>query len=113
MAEEPKKLEGRVDQVVFRNEENGYTVLRLVVENQEEPTTVVGCMPGVSPGESLTLTGDWMRHPAYGAQFKARTVERDMPSGVPAILEYLASGAVKGVGVITARRLVEEFGEDT
>ena len=113
MADTPKKLEGQVDQVVFRNEENGYSVLRLRLEDQEEPATVVGCMPGVSPGETLSLTGEWMHHPTYGAQFKARTVERKMPQGAAAILEYLSSGAVKGIGAITARRLVEEFGEDT
>lgn len=113
MADTAKKLEGQVDQVVFRNEENGYSVLRLRLEDQEEPATVVGCMPGVSPGETLSLTGEWMHHPTYGAQFKARTVERKMPRGGAAILEYLSSGAVRGVGAITARRLVEEFGEDT
>ncbi len=113
MAREPRQLDGQVDQVVFRNGENGYSVLRLRVEGEEEPVTVVGCMPGVSPGESLSLTGEWMRHPTYGAQFKARTVERKLPETAAAILEYLSSGAVKGVGAITARRLVEEFGEDT
>lgn len=113
MAREPRQLDGQVDQVVFRNGENGYSVLRLRVEGEEEPVTVVGCMPGVSPGESLSLTGEWMRHPTYGAQFKARTVERRLPETAAAILEYLSSGAVKGVGAITARRLVEEFGEDT
>ncbi len=113
MEQTPEKLDGRVEQVVFRNEENGYSVLRLRVEGEEEPVTAVGCLPGVSPGESLSLTGTWTHHPAYGAQFKAKTAERRMPSGAAAILEYLSSGAVKGVGAITARRLVEEFGEDT
>ena len=113
MAQEPQKLEGQVDQVVFRNEENGYSVLRLRVEGQGEPQTVVGCMPGVSVGESLNLTGEWMRHATYGAQFKVRTFERQLPQGAAAILEYLSSGVIKGVGAITARRLVDEFGEDT
>ncbi len=112
MEPEAKALEGRVESVVFRNEENGYTVLRLAVPGEEEPATVVGCMPGVSPGETLSVTGTWGHHAAYGAQFKARTVERKMPSEAAAILEYLSSGAVKGVGAVTARRLVEEFGED-
>ena len=113
MPDTPEKLEGRVDQVVFRNEENGYTVLRLQTGAGGEPTTAVGCMPGVAPGESLSLTGSWMRHATYGAQFKVKTMERRMPEGACAILEYLSSGAVKGIGAITARRLVEEFGEDT
>ena len=105
-------LEGTVDSVVFRNEENGYTVLRLTV-GEGEPVTVVGCMPGAAPGEGLSVQGSWGRHASYGEQFKAEIVERRVPVGEKAILEYLSSGAVKGVGSSTARRLVEEFGADT
>ena len=113
MAEEALRLEGKVDSVVYRNEENGYTVLRLLAEGLDELATVVGCMPGVSPGETLAVTGVWSRHATYGAQFKAKTMERSLPQGADAILEYLSSGAIKGIGAITARRLVEEFGDDT
>lgn len=112
MPQDGQTLQGRVSQVVFRNEENGYTVLRLLPDGGEEET-VVGCMPGVSPGETLILTGERTSHHVYGVQFKARTVERQLPTTAPAILEYLSSGAVKGVGAITARRLVEEFGAET
>ena len=113
MAQEPLRLEGKVDSVVYRNDENGYTVLRLLAQGVDEPTTVVGCMPGVSPGEQLAVTGVWTSHPSYGAQFKAKTMERSLPQGADAILEYLSSGAIKGIGAITARRLVEEFGDET
>ncbi len=113
MAEEALRLEGKVDSVVYRNEENGYTVLRLLAEGLDELATVVGCMPGVSPGETLAVTGVWSRHATYGAQFKAKTMERSLPQGADAILEYLSSGAIKGIGAITARRLVEEFGDET
>ena len=68
-------LEGTVDSVVFRNEENGYTVLRLTV-GEGEPVTVVGCMPGAAPGEGLSVQGSWGRHASYGEQFKAEIVER-------------------------------------
>ena len=105
-------LEGTVDAVLFRNEENGYTVLRLAV-GAGEPVTVVGCMPGAAPGEGLAVHGTWGRHASYGEQFQAQIVERRVPVGVKAIQEYLASGAIKGVGASTARRLVAEFGEDT
>ena len=105
-------LEGTVDAVLFRNEENGYTVLRLAV-GAGEPVTVVGCMPGAAPGEGLAVHGTWARHASYGEQFQAQSVERRVPVGVKAIQEYLASGAIKGVGASTARRLVAEFGEDT
>lgn len=105
-------LEGTVESVIFRNEENGYTVLRLAIENQE-PVTIVGCMPGASPGEGLSVQGTWSHHVSYGEQFKAEVVARRVPVGQKAILEYLSSGAIKGVGATTARRLVEEFGENT
>ena len=105
-------MEGTVESVIFRNEENGYTVLRLSV-GDGEPVTVVGCMPGAAPGEGLAVQGTWGRHFSYGEQFKAEIVERRIPVGEKAIFEYLASGAVKGVGAATARRLVEEFGSDT
>lgn len=105
-------IEGAVESVIFRNEENGYTVLRLTV-GEGEPVTVVGCMPGASPGEGLTVQGTWGRHVSYGEQFKAEIVQRHIPEGEKAIYEYLASGAIKGVGASTARRLVAEFGGET
>ena len=104
-------IDGTVDAVIFQNEENGYTVLRLEV-GAPEPVTVVGCIPGVAPGEGLTVTGTWGRHASYGEQFKAESVERRVPAGEKAMLEYLSSGIIKGVGAATARRLVEEFGAD-
>lgn len=107
---EYENLVGTVDTVVYQNEENGYTVLRLDV-GEEELVTVVGCIPGVSPGESLAAQGTWTRHATYGAQFKAEVARRGMPQGVKAVFDYLASGAVAGIGIATARRMVEEFGE--
>ena len=62
-------LEGTVSSVIYRNEENGYTILRLKAGQGE--ITAVGCMPGVAPGESLSIRGSWVRHPSYGEQFKA------------------------------------------
>ena len=111
-AKELSALEGTVESVVFRNEENGYTVLRLDTE-QGETVTVVGCMPGAAPGEGLVVHGTWGRHASYGEQFKAEIVERRVPVGEKAIYEYLASGAVRGVGASTARKLVDAFGENT
>ena len=75
--------------------------------------TVVGCMPGVAPGEGIAVEGTWTRHASYGEQFKAEAVERRTPAGTKAIFDYLSSGAVKGIGAATARRMVEEFGEET
>ena len=70
----------------------------------------MGCMPGVDPGEMLELEGVWGRHPTYGEQFKAEAVVRRMPVGEKAVLEYLASGAVKGIRMGLARQIVDRFG---
>ncbi len=108
---ERNQVEGTVTCVLFRNEENGYTVLKLDCGERGE-ITAVGCMPGAAPGEALELEGCWGRHPSYGEQFKAEVVTRRMPVGEKAILEYLASGVVKGVRMGLARQIVDKFGED-
>ena len=107
---ESQQMEGTVSSIIYQNEENGYTILRL--DARDEECTVVGPMPGVSPGEYLTVRGRWVRHATYGPQFKAEVVERRLPQGQKEIYHYLASGAVKGVGKATARLLIEEFGEN-
>ena len=108
--QELELLEGTVSAVIFQNEENGYAILKLDVRGEE--VTVVGPVSGVSPGEYLSVRGRWTRHPAYGPQLKAETVERRLPQGLKEIFHYLSSGAVKGVGKSTARLIIEEFGED-
>ena len=100
-------LDGTVSAVIYRNEENGYTILRLETTDEGEEVTVVGTMPGINPGEGLSVHGQWTRHSTYGEQFKAEIVERRMPVGEKALLEYLASGAIKGIGAATARRLLD------
>ena len=111
MAEQEQELlEGTVSAVIYQNEENGYAILRLSI--REEEVTVVGTIPGAAPGEYLSVRGRWTRHPTYGPQLKAETVERRLPQGMKEIYHYLVSGAVKGVGKATARNIMEEFGED-
>lgn len=105
------QVEGTVSAVLFRNEENGYTVLKLDCGEAGE-VTAVGCMPGVAPGETLELEGTWSRHPSYGEQFKAEVVTRRMPVGEKAVFEYLASGVVKGIRMGLARQIVDRFGEE-
>lgn len=108
--QELEQLEGTVSSLIYQNEENGYTILHL--DMGEEEITVVGAMPGVAPGEYLSIRGSWRRHPTYGPQVQAEVVERRLPQGMKEIFHYLSSGAVKGVGKATARRIMEEFGED-
>ncbi len=104
------EMSGSVERVIFRNEKNQYTVLEL--NNSEELVTVVGCLPFVSEGEELKVIGTWTSHPSFGPQFKAQACERSRPATAAAILKYLSSGAVKGIGAATAARIVETFGEN-
>ncbi len=106
------QLVGTVKTLIFQNEENGYTVLRLDVGG-DEPVTVVGCLPFAAPGEGLTVEGVWERHPSHGEQFKASAARRSLPVGERHIYEYLASGVVKGIGPATASLLVSAFGART
>ena len=82
------QLVGTVKNLIFQNQENGYTVLRLDVGG-DEPITVVGCLPFAAPGEGLTVDGVWERHPSHGEQFKASSARRSLPVGEKHIYEYL------------------------
>ena len=108
--QELEKIEGAVSAIIFQNEENGYTILRLDVHGEE--VTVVGPMAGVAPGEYLSIRGRWTRHPTYGPQMKAEVVDRRLPQSMKEIFHYLSSGAIKGVGKTTARLIIEAFGEE-
>ena len=106
-------VEGSVDAVILQNEENGYTVLLLRVDGEDEPITVVGCIPCAAAGEGMTVTGVWVNHPVHGPQLSAESVERRLPQEEEDIVSYLSSGILKGIGPATAQRLVERFGTDT
>ena len=110
--EELTTREGTVQSVIFQNEENGYTVLRLVTE-EGELITVVGYIPCAAPGEHLGVSGTWETHPQHGAQLRAEEVERRLPEDAEELISYLGSGICKGLGPATARRLVERFGAET
>lgn len=109
--EEQETLRGTVESVVFRNKENGWTVFELACG--EDLCTVVGHVFEVAEGETLTVKGEWGKHPSYGRQFKAETFERELPATESAMLRYLSSGAVRGIGPATAKRIVDVFGVDT
>ncbi|MDR3148791.1 MAG: ATP-dependent RecD-like DNA helicase [Oscillospiraceae bacterium] len=106
------QISGVVAGIVFRNDENGYSVMK--IDSAEGGTvTAVGDLPFVAAGELLTLQGTWDTHPSYGAQFKAASVEYHLPKTESEILRFLSSGAITGVGVATAKTIVAAFGAET
>ena len=105
------RLEGTVENIVYRNDENGYTVLEII--DGDDFITAVGVMPPVNSGDRVALTGMYTEHRSYGRQFSAKACEVCRPTKTSDILRYLSSGAIKGVGPATAQRLVKEFGEST
>ncbi|MFO7741345.1 MAG: ATP-dependent RecD-like DNA helicase [Anaerolineae bacterium] len=107
------QLEGSVERVTYYNEESGYSVIRLNVKGRSDLVTVVGNLPEVQPGESLRLEGHWTTHPQYGRQFSAEWCKQILPATVEGIKAYLGSGMIKGVGPVTAKRIVQRFGVDT
>ena len=104
-------LEGTVEDIVFHNEDTGFTVMEVAAG--EALITVVGEAMGIQPGEELRLTGRYVSHPTYGTQFKAAVIERTIPATSGAILKYLSGGAIRGIGPALARRIVDAFGDDT
>ncbi len=113
MTEQGKVITGTVEAVVYRNDANGYTILEVFSEEAKEVVTAVGTMPFVGEGEAVELRGEWVFHPEYGKQFRADAFEKRLPKDTNAILKYLSSGIVKGVGPKTAAKIVEKYGADS
>ncbi|MBE6747307.1 MAG: hypothetical protein E7558_07640 [Ruminococcaceae bacterium] len=105
------ELQGTVEDVVFSNEETGFTVIDMSVDG--ELITAVGVLPTLSAGETLRVTGHWDYHHSFGRQFKIDECERQMPKTSADMLKYLSSGTIKGIGPKIAAKIVEKFGEDT
>ncbi|MCR5233556.1 MAG: ATP-dependent RecD-like DNA helicase [Lachnospiraceae bacterium] len=104
-------VRGYIEHIIYRNNENGYTVLNLVSDGED--ITCVGSFKYVDEGENVELKGEFTEHAVYGEQFKAVSYEVKSPEDTVSIIRYLGSGAVKGVGQALATRIVKEFGEDT
>ena len=111
MQHEMVTIQGSVDQIIYHNNDSAFTVLDLIYG--DELVCVVGTLGDVQAGEELELTGYFTSHPTYGYQFKAEACSRTMPATASAILKYLSSGVIKGIGPATAKRIVEAFGDDT
>lgn len=106
-----EKLQGMVSDIVFKNEENGYTIASLANENDE--ITIVGCMPTLSVGESIEIEGKWVNHKIYGSQFEVQSFIPVTPSSLEGIYVYLSSGMIHGIGEKMAKRIVDKFSVDT
>lgn len=107
-----QRVQGVIERVTYVADD-GYTVLRLKATGHTDLVTVVGHLPDVNPGESLKLEGHWVHHAQYGQQFKAERCEQVLPATLEGIRRYLGSGLIKGVGPVTADRIVKRFGLDT
>ena len=106
-----EKLSGYVEHIIYRNADNGYTVLSLV--SGEEEVVCVGVFSAIAEGETIEASGEYTEHPSYGRQFKVDHFEERMPEDTEAIERYLGSGAIKGIGLALAARIVRRFQADT
>lgn len=106
-----EKLAGYVEHIIYRNTDNGYTVLNLV--SGEEEITCVGIFSAIAEGENIEASGDYTDHPTYGKQFKVESFEEKAPEDEEAIERYLGSGAIRGIGLALAARIVRRFKADT
>lgn len=107
------ELNGTVQSIIYRNASNGYTVLSLLCDDEKTTVTCVGTLPLINAGDTVCVTGQTTYHPKFGSQFKAESCERRAPSSNSAIIKYLESGVVRGVGPVMARAIVAAFGMDT
>ncbi|MHC5212543.1 MAG: SF1B family DNA helicase RecD2 [Planctomycetota bacterium] len=110
--EQPIALRGTLVSITFRNEDNGYTVARVELDDEPKPVTAVGCMPGVVEGDTLALSGRWIEHPSYGRQLEVERCELRLPSGRSGLVKFLGGGRIHGVGPKTAERIVDALGLD-
>ena len=106
------KISGVVENVVYRNENNDYTVFELI-DGESRLVTAVGVIPMVSEGENVTLEGQWTYHKEFGKQFSFVSYEKTLPKEIDGIIQYLSGKAIKGVGPITAVKIANRFGMDT
>ena len=106
-----EEIEGILSEIIYQNEVNSYTIG--VLETEDYQTTIVGYLPFINKGDSLKLVGKFVEHKEYGEQFKIETFEKLMPRTTEALEAYLANCNIKGIGPVTASKIVERFGEET
>lgn len=108
-----ESITGVVERLTYYSEESGYTVARLQRLVSRDLTTVTGNFANIQPGQTLQLTGFWREHPQYGAQFQVTSYKETKPATLTGLEKYLGSGLIKGVGPVTAKRIVNHFGLET
>jgi exodeoxyribonuclease V alpha subunit len=113
MNQQPEQLQGVVERLTYHSDESGYTVARLKAPRAREPITIIGNFAHIQPGQTLQLTGIWREHPKYGSQFQVTQYRETKPATLTGIEKYLGSGLIKGVGPVTARRIVTHFELET
>ncbi|MGL5346715.1 MAG: SF1B family DNA helicase RecD2 [Peptostreptococcaceae bacterium] len=106
-----ERIEGMISDIVFKNEDNGYTIAHLA--NSDNEVVIVGCMPTLSVGESIEVEGKWINHKIYGTQFEVNKFMPVTPTSLEGIYVYLSSGMIHGIGEKMAKRIVDKFGVNT
>ena len=105
------EIQGVVDQIVYKNDDNGYVVLKL--KTKDDLIAAVGYVPFITEGQRIKIEGEWVIHPTFGQQVKIKSCEEILPSNIEGIERYLSSGLIPGIGPVTAKNIVKEFGEDS
>ncbi|MGY0374378.1 SF1B family DNA helicase RecD2 [Clostridium sp. JNZ J1-5] len=105
------EVQGTVEGIVFKNENNGYVVAH--IKDKKKKITITGFIPYISEGQNLKIQGEWFNHPQFGEQFKVSSCEEIVPTSLEGIEKYLSSGIISGIGPVTAKKIVEHFGEET
>jgi exodeoxyribonuclease V alpha subunit len=108
-----EEIYGYIENIVFAEEERGFTVARLKEPKKRDLTCIVGVMPSIQPGETIRCRGGWKMHPEYGQQFEVKSFDLQAPSDLVGIQKYLESGMIKGIGPVYAERIVQSFGIET
>ncbi|MGE5444604.1 MAG: hypothetical protein ACM3SR_08395 [Ignavibacteriales bacterium] len=107
------KIQGVLERIIFHNEETSFTVAKIKEERKKELTSIVGNLIGVTPGETIELQGRWVYKKDYGEQFEVKDYRTIVPATITGIEKYLGSGLIKGIGPVTAKRIVSHFKLDT
>lgn len=113
MLKQIEKLSATVERITFQNKDNGWSVLKVTNVNQKKVITVVAHQANIFPGATFEFEGEWITHPKFGEQFKAKKCTEIKPANTAALEKYIGSGLIKGVGPATAKRIVNHFGDQT